>query len=601
MKRISLNIGLATAFAAVFGLVGTAYGSDPSQREQPAPETAATSPTETPQFDREELSAALTAATRSHPATSGTVDSPDAASGAGVEATALDTASKRLSFQARLTDASGNPLPGPLVDLEFRVYNEQGGPLTPFILVEEVPITDGVVSTFFPVSADIFTGSARELGVTVNGGVELAPRIQLTAVPYAYRVDRVASGELDDDIRLGSMSADGLLRVFSDAAGAATIELDGSSGDVNTSEAFNVVDAIGGSVVGKMTGVGALGGEITLNDTLGNNAVRLTANVLTGGGLAEFYQGAGDGVGVVILGDALVGSLMDMMDSSGATTIHMQSDTISGGGASMSLRSSEGVATVAFDGDDGDAGTMRMRDANGDVTVTMSSKGTGSETGKITITDGDSDTIRMFGHTNFGSCLEMYDRNETRTISLFSSWSGGDDGGGRIVVRDPTGSIAIDLNGESGVTKTRILTITGGADLSEQFDIEGPTGSLEPGTVVCIDSANVGKLTVCTSEYDTTVAGIISGAGGIQTGMMMGQRGTVADGGHPVALSGRVYVHADASAGSIRPGDLLTTSSRSGHAMRVTDNDRAHGAIIGKAMSSLSEGTGLVLVLVSLH
>ena len=35
--------------------------------------------------------------------------------------------------------------------------------------------------------------------------------------------------------------------------------------------------------------------------------------------------------------------------------------------------------------------------------------------------------------------------------------------------------------------------------------------------------------------------------------------------------------------------------------MKATDHDRAQGAIIGKAMSSLEEGTGMVLVLVTLQ
>ena len=84
--------------------------------------------------------------------------------------------------------------------------------------------------------------------------------------------------------------------------------------------------------------------------------------------------------------------------------------------------------------------------------------------------------------------------------------------------------------------------------------------------------------------------------------MLMGQPGTIAAGEHPVALSGRVYVRADASNGSIHPGDLLTTSSVRGHAMKVEDHPRAQGAIIGKAMTALKTGeTGLVLVLVSLQ
>ena len=83
--------------------------------------------------------------------------------------------------------------------------------------------------------------------------------------------------------------------------------------------------------------------------------------------------------------------------------------------------------------------------------------------------------------------------------------------------------------------------------------------------------------------------------------MLMGQKGTLADGQHPVALSGRVYAMVDAAFGPVKPGDLLTTSITPGHAMKVTNPVRAHGAILGKAMTSLKEGKGLVLVLVSLQ
>lgn len=97
------------------------------------------------------------------------------------------------------------------------------------------------------------------------------------------------------------------------------------------------------------------------------------------------------------------------------------------------------------------------------------------------------------------------------------------------------------------------------------------------------------------------MAGIISGAGGIKPGMIMGQRGTAGDGQFAVALTGRVYCWVDASYGTIKPGDLLTTSDTPGHAMKVTDFTRSQGAVIGKAMSSLDDGKGLVLVLVSLQ
>jgi hypothetical protein len=119
--------------------------------------------------------------------------------------------------------------------------------------------------------------------------------------------------------------------------------------------------------------------------------------------------------------------------------------------------------------------------------------------------------------------------------------------------------------------------------------------------VVSIDPDNPAKLIVSNKAYDRTVAGVISGAGGVKPGMLMSQTGSSADGQHPVALTGRVYCQVDASFGAIRPGDLITTSQTPGHGMKVTDHSHANGAILGKAMTGLKEGRGLVLVLVSLQ
>jgi hypothetical protein len=72
-------------------------------------------------------------------------------------------------------------------------------------------------------------------------------------------------------------------------------------------------------------------------------------------------------------------------------------------------------------------------------------------------------------------------------------------------------------------------------------------------------------------------------------------------GGKNVSLTGRVYVQADAATAPIRPGDLLTTSATPGYAMKVTDHSKAEGAILGKAMSGLNSGKGMVLMLVTLQ
>lgn len=164
----------------------------------------------------------------------------------------------------------------------------------------------------------------------------------------------------------------------------------------------------------------------------------------------------------------------------------------------------------------------------------------------------------------------------------------------------PTNGVAIEAQ---GLAKVKTLQILGGADLAEPFDVVSASEHEPgPGTVVVIDETSPGDMKVSDRAYDSRVAGVISGANGLSPGMVMQAEGAEHGGGaHPVALTGRVWTQVDAGFGPIRPGDLLTTSPTPGHAMRADDAARRGGAVIGKAMTALEAGRGLVLVLVSLQ
>ena len=123
---------------------------------------------------------------------------------------------------------------------------------------------------------------------------------------------------------------------------------------------------------------------------------------------------------------------------------------------------------------------------------------------------------------------------------------------------------------------------------------------IKAGMLVVIDSEHPGKLKLSEAAYDRCVAGVVSGAGSVEPGMIMSQSGTLADGEFPVALTGRVYCWADASAGTIRPGDMLTTSDTPGHAMKAGENP-PQGTVIGKALAPLTEGTGYIQMIVTLQ
>ena len=111
---------------------------------------------------------------------------------------------------------------------------------------------------------------------------------------------------------------------------------------------------------------------------------------------------------------------------------------------------------------------------------------------------------------------------------------------------------------------------------------------LEPGTVIVI--SNQGAVP-CSEEYDTRLAGIIS----TQPAMLMNEKGE----GPPVALSGKVPCKVT---GKIEAGDLLTTSSIQGHAMKSIPIDlggiEVHrpGTIVGKALGAFDGDSGVIQV-----
>lgn len=220
--------------------------------------------------------------------------------------------------------------------------------------------------------------------------------------------------------------------------------------------------------------------------------------------------------------------------------------------------------------------------------------GIGSSTPQAKLEVVGQDALRLVGYQPF---LTLLDDNAGYARSRIQAV------GGEIVLEpesyingsNPNAAVVI---ANSGNVSVRSLTICGGADVAEPFELT--TRDIAKGSVVVIDEDHPGQLKLSTRAYDTQVAGIVSGANGIEPGISLYQQGAI-EGGENVALSGRVYVQADASTGAIKPGDLLTTSATPGHAMKGADLSRSQGAILGKAMSALKDGQGMVLVLVTLQ
>lgn len=258
----------------------------------------------------------------------------------------------------------------------------------------------------------------------------------------------------------------------------------------------------------------------------------------------------------------------------------------------------------------GGAGIGENLNAGGKLNVAGDAKigGNASVTGNASIT-GDA-TIDGFTRINDNACITG-DLTVNGGLSLGAGADAHIDQGSSLVINNSTGPVRIKASGTEMLiindvqVEAKKRFIVTGADLAERFTVSPSNDlnneSVKPGMVVSIDRAHPGALRLSNTAYDKTVAGIVSGAGGIQTAIELGQAGSIADGQVSVAVIGRVYCYADATYGSIEPGDLLSTSNTPGHAMKVTNFDSAHGAILGKAMSGLKDGKGLILVLISMQ
>lgn len=165
-------------------------------------------------------------------------------------------------------------------------------------------------------------------------------------------------------------------------------------------------------------------------------------------------------------------------------------------------------------------------------------------------------------------------------------------------ITNPT--FRLHVGGDAKVTGS--LTVDGNIAAKYQDLAEWVPAAeqLAAGTVVVLDSSKSNQVTSSSQSYDTRVAGVISA----QPGIVLGEK---SDSKVLVATTGRVTVNVDATNGPIEIGDLLVTSDREGFAMKSipveVGSARMHrpGTLIGKALEPLRNGTGKILVLLSLQ
>jgi hypothetical protein len=509
-----------------------------------------------------------------------------------------------FTYQGQLSNG-GSPASGDY-EFTFTLYDDLAAGSQIGVTVNQViAVVDGLFTANLDFG-NVINGTALflEIGVRPDGSTDpytvLSPRQALTAAPYAHSLRPGA------DI-VGDVALDSALRAHNTAtSGSTSYGLRGET-DSTSSSAAGVY------------------GLVTSTTPGGYSAGVRGANAGTGGnGIGVWGSQNGSGWGLYGTSVTGYGAFITASDPGGRGLYaragsNTDADIILGANSSSS---DDGriISDPSYSGSD-------MYLTSNDAVVVELDADASSEDSDFLVVDKDSNTIFNIDESGEASFLspsglefvqlnedttegggEIHLRNASGGNAMWVEASEGGTDGAQLALYDSSGSATIVLDAEFGVggdgrVTTEVLQITGGSDLSEQFEIKAGTAGLKPqaGYVVSIDTDNPGELAVSSRAYDRTVAGVVSGAGDVQPGMLMGQRGTKADGEYPVALTGRVYVWVDASYGAVEPGDLLTTSDTAGHAMVVSDHDEAQGAILGKAMTSLESGRGLVLVLVTLQ
>lgn len=533
--------------------------------------------------------------------------------------------STSFTYQGQLKNG-GSVISG-TADFRFTLYDAAAGGVVVSgpVTVLNVQVNNGLFTTPIDFGVTPFNGDNRYLSIEVRSPAgagaysTISGRQLLSAAPYALQTRGLFT---DGALNVGvGGTPTSKLDVFGDATVRGRVLVSSGTTPVLTTGMNNAVDKrmwLSHSTNFPNWGIQyrdffSDGFPSDSIEFVAGDQTRPRVGIALSSGTMTFYDGTGSPVNnAVVVNTSSDGGLFDLYNAAGIRTINIDgSFNASFPGGTMTLYNRNATAGIEMIADGGGLGGsagspssgMQIK-SSGTRYVQLATNSTAGGFIDVCNSSGTTKTALLgnIGATGSGGA-QFFQNNGTIGVDIRGSESTTTGGQINLYRADGVATISIDadFNGFGRIV-TQEIQITGGADLSEQFTVTSGAGEIQPGMLVSIDPKNPGSLVVSGKAYDKTIAGVISGAGGVKPGMYMGQKGTAADGAHAVALTGRVYCYVDASENAVEPGDMLTTSDTAGYAMKAVDHDRAQGAVIGKAMTSLGKGEkGLVLVLVNLQ
>jgi trimeric autotransporter adhesin len=157
---------------------------------------------------------------------------------------------------------------------------------------------------------------------------------------------------------------------------------------------------------------------------------------------------------------------------------------------------------------------------------------------------------------------------------------------------------------KSGVGYFNGGTLSTGADVAEMFEVEGSKSQYEPGDVLVISESTDRTVEKSNSSNSTRVAGVYATKPGVR--LTEREIDQSIDDLVPMGVVGVIPTKVCRENGPIKRGDLLVTSSKSGHAMKAIPVNingvliYPTGAILGKALENFDgNDSGLIKVLVN--
>jgi hypothetical protein len=228
------------------------------------------------------------------------------------------------------------------------------------------------------------------------------------------------------------------------------------------------------------------------------------------------------------------------------------------------------------------------------------------------------DATGVYGESDSNSGTGVWGESKATTAASTSSYPVGvygriasNVGAAGLFDTISTGDIMIGRSGANPVKVFRVSSTgavfgngafnTSGADFAESVAVAENRSTYEPGDVLAIDSTGTRRFTVTQKPYSTLVAGIYSTKPGVLASPHPMDDPRILHEEVPLAVVGIVPCKVTNENGIITAGDLLVSSSTAGYAMKGTDRARLTGAVIGKALQSMSSSNGIIEVLVSLQ